>query len=633
MIDVEQAYRKFIFYRTYSRWIDKAGRREEWHESVNRYREFLMPRIPMEHRKTFDDTCLAIERADIMPSMRLLWSAGPACERDNLSAYNCAYLELDNLRAFAEMLYILMNGTGVGFSVEQAVIDKLPVVPHNMSDTQEVVVFADSKKGWADGFYQYLKYLWVEGRVPKYDLSKIRSAGSVLKTFGGRASGPEPLEQLLQFTLRLFRAAGGRRLNSLEVHDLACWIANIVVVGGVRRSACISLSDLGDDRMAKAKVGNFWSIDPQRGMANNSVAYKEKPSIRKFLSEWLKLMESRSGERGIFNRESAHHGAVATGRRDPNHFFGCNPCGEVNLRPKELCNLTEVIVRPGDSLYSLKEKVRKATILGVVQSTLTDFKFVSRQWKKNCEEERLLGVSLTGLMDHPVLNEVSKEAKHWITTMKEEAIETAREWSSILGVPMPKAITCVKPSGTVSQLVGCSSGLHPRFSPYYIRRVRVSSTDPVAQLLRQAGYPAQPEIGNDPVNPKTLVFEFPIKSPEGSVMADEVRALDQLEYWLMLKRYWCEHNPSVTIYVKENEWLDVGAWVYRNWDHIGGLTFLPLDDNVYQLAPYEEIDEEAYNHMVADCPPIDWGLLADIERDDQTTGSRELACSGGACEL
>lgn len=632
MIDVEQQYRKFIYYRTYSRWIEELKRREDWHESVNRYREFLMPRIPTSHRKAFEEACLAVERAWIMPSMRLLWSAGPACERDNLAAYNCAYVPLDHPRNFAEMLHILMCGTGVGFSVEQAVIDKLPRVPHNPCDTDDVVVFKDSKQGWAEGFYAYLRHLWA-GRIPSYDLSKIRPAGSILKTFGGRASGPEPLQQLLDFTQRLFLTAQGRRFNSVEVHDLACWIANVVVVGGVRRSACISLSDLGDDRMAKCKVGNFYPTDPQRAMANNSVAYKEKPSVRKFMSEWLKLMESRSGERGLFNREAARHTAVQTGRRDPNHEFGTNPCGEVSLRPKELCNLTETIVRPEDSLYELKHKVRLSTILGIVQSTLTDFKFVGRDWKKNCEEERLLGVSLTGLMDHPVLREVSKESRSWLSTMKEEAIETAKEWSTILGVPMPKAITCVKPSGTVSQLVGCASGLHPRFSPYYIRRVRVSSGDPVARLLMDAGFTALPEVGHDPVDPKTVVFEFPIESPEGSMMADEICAIDQLEYWLMLKRYWCEHNPSVTIYVKEAEWLEVGAWVFKHWDFICGLTFLPLDDNVYQLAPYEEIDEETYHRMSAAIPVVDWNRLAELELDDQTIGARELACSGGACEI
>lgn len=633
MIDVEKQYRKFIYYRTYSRWIEEQGRREDWAETVSRYQKFLEPRVPDSGFAEFLAACHYIERGKLMPSMRLLWSAGPAAQRDNLAAYNCAYLELDTPRAFAEMLYVLMNGTGVGFSVEQAVIDKLPAVPPDLGEHRDhKVVVRDSKRGWAEGFYTYLRHLW-DGEIVPYDLSRIRPAGAPLKTFGGRASGPEPLQQLFEFTKRLFLGARGRKFNSLEVHDLACWIGNIVVVGGVRRSACISLSDLGDDRMAKAKVGSFWATDPQRGLANNSVAYKEKPSIRKFLSEWLKLMESRSGERGFFNRESAKHSAISTGRRDPHHDFGSNPCGEVILRPKQLCNLTEVIVSPEDSFEELINKVRLATVLGVIQSTLTDFRFVGREWKRNCEEERLLGVSLTGLMDHPVLNQVNKEAKQWLSEMKEEAIETAREWSGLLGIPMPKAITCVKPSGTVSQLVGCSSGLHPRFSPYYIRRVRVSSTDPVARLLVESGYRSFPEVGQDPANPKTLVFEFPIKSPKNSRMADEVSALEQLDYWLMLKRYWCEHNPSVTIYVREHEWLDVGAWVYRNWDLIGGLTFLPKDDNVYQLAPYEEIDEDTYRRMVEACPEVDWSRLAELEKEDQTTGSRELACSGGACEL
>lgn len=631
--DVEKQYRKLIYYRTYSRWDAEKGRRENWDETVRRYYLYMLPRVPDSLKEVFGLSIKAVARADVMPSMRLLWAAGPAAERDNLSAYNCSYLALDSIRAFGEMLYLLMNGTGVGYSVEQRYIEKLPRVPEQHEHKPGVrVVFADSKRGWAEGFYQYLRHLW-NGVEPGYDLSRIRPAGSILKTFGGRASGPEPLEQLLQFTHRMFINAQGRRLNSLEVHDLACWIANIVVVGGVRRSACISLSDLGDDRMAKAKVGNFYSTDPQRRMANISVAYSEKPSARKFISEWLKLMESRSGERGLFNREAARHSAISTGRRSANYNFGTNPCGEVSLRPKQLCNLTEVIVRPTDSLDELKDKVKYATLLGTLQSTLTKFRFVGREWKKNCEEERLLGVSLTGLMDHPVLSNVSKEAKRWLSTLKEEALETAEEWSTSLGIPMPKAVTCVKPSGTVSQLVGCSSGLHPRYSPYYIRRVRINTTDPVAKLLLQSGYNGVPEIGDDPTNPKTLVFEFPIKSPEESRMGDEISALEQLEYWLMLKRYWCEHNPSVTIYVRESEWMEVGAWVWKNWDFIGGLTFLPRDDNVYQLAPYEEIDEETYHRMVRNSDPIDWSLLSELEQEDHTEGKNEFACSGGACEL
>jgi len=628
------AYQEFIYKRTYSRWLDDKGRREDWPESVVRYWNFMSFRVPDSHWKEFEDACKAIERLDIMPSMRALWTAGEALARDNIAGYNCAYMEISHPKKFAELLYILMNGTGVGYSVERQVVNKLPDIPHTdraMKD-DNCIVFRDSKRGWADGYYRVLIELY-KGVHPKYDLSKIRPKGSRLKTFGGRASGPEPLQELIEYTIRLFQSASDRKLTSIECHDLCCKIASAVMVGGVRRSACICLSNLSDDRMAKAKSGDWWLQYPFRQYANISTAYTDKPDARKFLSEWMKLVESRSGERGIFNRQGAEFAVAKTARRGVGHQWGLNPCGEIILRPDQFCNLTEVIVRQNDRLEDLKKKVRYATILGCVQSTLTNFKFLSRSWKKNCEEERLLGVSLTGLADNPTLNGVTKEAREWLQAMRLEAIDTASRWSDILGIPMPKAITCVKPSGTVSQLVDSSSGLHPRFSEYYIRRVQVSSKDPIARLLIDCNVPHNPAPNEDPNNPDNWAFEFPIKSPNGSVIKDEVTAIKQLNYWKMLKDYWCEHNPSCTIYVKDSEWVEVGAWVYKNWDHICGLSFLPEDNSIYVRPPYEEIDEDTYNDLNSGFPTIDFSKLSEYETNDQTDGSREYACTGGSCEL
>jgi ribonucleoside-triphosphate reductase (thioredoxin) len=631
-------YQEFIFTRSYSRWVDELGRRETLDETVKRYMDFMLHRLSkFGVKKSFIDefvwACYFINHLEVMPSMRCLWTAGSALERENVAGYNCAYLEINHPKKFAELLYVLMNGTGIGFTVERQIIDALPVIPDTLTKTEEEIVFADSKRGWAEGLYQVMKGLW-NGQIHKYDLSNIRPKGSRLKTFGGRASGPEPLQEMLEYTRAVFAGAKGRKLNSLECHDLCCRIASVVMVGGVRRSACISLSNLSDDRMAKCKSGDWWTHYPYRQYSNNSVAHTEKPDARKFLSEWLKLVESQSGERGIFNRPAADFAVMKTGRRRTGYNWGLNPCGEIILRPDEFCNLTEVVVKKGNTIPELKEKVRAATILGIVQSTLTDFKFLSRSWKKNCEEERLLGVSLTGLMDNNFFNHVHEDVALNLNYLKMIALETAKEWSTAMHIPMPAAVTCVKPSGTVSQLVGSSSGLHTRFSPHYIRRVQISADDPLCKLLMESGVPHHPAPNEqNPDRPSTWAFEFPIKSPEGSVCKDEVSALQQLEYWRMVKENWTEHNPSCTIYVKDEEWTEVGAWVFRNWHQICGLTFLPVDKNVYVRPPYEEIDEETFASLSSAFPPIPFGRLPEFEKGDNTEGSREFACVSGSCEI
>ena len=617
-------YQEFIHTRTYSRWIDELHRRENWEETVDRYAAFFAPRVPESHQWQFKQAIFEMRKLGIMGSMRALWTAGPALERDNIAGFNCAYIAITTTRAFAEILYILMNGTGVGYSVESKYVNQLPTVPKEFKEVERTIVFADSKRGWAEGFNRWVNALF-RGEIPKYDLSKIRPKGAILKTFGGRASGPGPLKRLLDFTLKVVTEAAGRKLTPLECSDIACMVADSVVVGGVRRSACICLTDLHGE-MATAKMGSFPEI---RWRANISVAYDHKPALLEFMEEWRNLIQSRAGERGIFNRQAAEYAAAATGRRDVGHEFGTNPCGEILLRSMQFCNLSEVIVRADDKRDDLLKKVELATVLGVLQATLTKYNFINKQWRKNSEEERLLGVSLTGLMDHPVLNRVSRESRILLRHMKERAIETAKEWSSLLGIPMPKAVTCVKPSGTVSQLVDSSSGIHPRHAPYYIRRVEVASTDPLARMLIDQGVPHLKIPHGD-----GWKFEFPIKSPETSKTNDEMSAIQQLEYWLMLKTDWCEHNPSCTIYVKDSEWLAVGAWVWEHWNSVCGLTFFPKDDEViYENPPYEEIDEETYNTLTANFPDIDFSQLSKYEQRDQTIGGGELACSGGACEL
>lgn len=628
-------YQEFIFKRSYARYVSETGERETWEEAVERYARFMGSRVPISNAlyAEFVDAWRALERREIMPSMRALWSAGPALDNDNIAGYNCAYTVVDRIKSFAEILYILMNGAGVGFSVERQYINQLPEVPRitDFSSPEYIKVeVEDSKYGWADAYHVYLRHLF-SGCLYDVDYSAVRPKGAVLKTFGGRASGPEPLKELFEFTYNILKGAEGRKLNSIEVYDIVCKIANCVVSGGVRRSATISLSNLSDPRMRDAKQGQFWITHPDRMLSNNSVVYTEKPDMKIFMEEWMSLMKSGTGERGIVNREALK---TASPRRPASDAqYGVNPCGEIALRPRQFCNLTEVIVRPGDNVGTLADKVRYATILGVIQSTLTAFQFLDPEWQENCIEERLLGVSLTGVMDNPLLNGSTTMGKYVLHTLRETALGTAQRWSEALGIKMPSAITCVKPSGTVSQLTNTSSGLHPRFSPFYIRRVRVAATDPVAKYLKARGVPCHPETGQTMEEASTYVFEFPIKSPKGSVFNADVTALEQLLQWKMFKTYWCEHNPSVTIYVKEHEWMEVGAWVYRNWDDIGGLSFLPADGGYYPLAPYEEISEEKYEELAAALPELRWGSLKEYEHEDTTIGASEYACTGGNCEV
>ena len=628
---VNQVFQDFIYFRTYSRWIDDDKRREFWPESVKRYENHFLPLVPKSKQKEFKSACVAKHDCEVMGSMRALWTAGKALEREGLCAYNCSYMPINSVKAFAELLYILMNGTGVGYSVERQYISKLPEVPE-LKESDEVVIFADSKLGWAEGFYKFLKKLY-SGVLPKYDLSKIRPKGSPLKTFGGRASGGVVLENLLKFTIKLFKSAEGRRLNSCECNDLCCFVASVVLVGGVRRSSCISLSNPSDDRMRHAKDGQFWLTHPYRSLANNSIAYTEKPTADSFLSEFLSLIRSGSGERGIFNREACEFLVQQNEYRKGGFEWGGNPCMERVLRPYGLCNLSEVIIRPNDDKDILCRKVRQATILGCVQATITHFNFISREWKRNAEEERLIGVSLTGLRDHPVLNRVSKEAKLWLTEMQQVCVDTAKEWSAALEINMPACQTCIKPSGSVSALCNTSSGLHARFAQYYIRRVRVASVDPIAQMLIDQGIPYKPENGQTEDNADTWVFEFPIKSPETSVIQEDVNAIDQLEYWLMLQKYWCTGKPSCTIHVADDEWVEVAAWVYKHWNYMSGVAFLPKSNAVYDLMPFEEISESEYKERVRDFPDVDFSKLSEYETTDRTEGARELACSAGGCEV
>lgn len=570
-----------------------------------------------------------ILQLDCVPSMRLLMTAGEAVERDNIAAYNCAYLAVNNKRAFSEALYILMNGTGVGFSCEREEINKLPRIPNEFRNTDDVIVVGDSKLGWAKAFRKLLSSLW-EGDIPNIDFSRIRGAGERLRTFGGRASGPDPLRKLFTYCISVFKGASGRNLNALEVHDIMCMIGEIVVVGGVRRSALISLSNLTDRRMREAKIGAWWENNPQRALANNSVCYTEKPDTETFMEEWLSLVKSKSGERGIFNRVAAQKQAEKLGR-DPQATYGCNPCSEIILKDKEFCNLTEVICREDDTFESLQNKVRLATILGTIQSTLTKFDFIGSDWQKNCEEERLLGVSMTGIMDCPLINgeDTYDNTVHVLSSLRKYAREVNNEYAGKLGIPASMAITCVKPSGTVSELVGSSSGIHPRYSPYYVRSIRQDLKDPVTSFLKEKGVKWEPAFGKEG---NTVVFYFPQRSPSGSVFRDDRNAIQQLEHWLLFQRHWCEHKPSVTIYVKEHEWMEVGAWVFKHFDEVSGISFLPHSDHSYKQAPFDECTEEAYLELLKTTPEsIDWSEM--IEEEDGTIGSQTLACVGGSCDL
>ena len=563
--------------------------------------------------------------------MRCLMTAGEALKRENIAGYNCSYIAVDRPQAFDEILYVLMNGTGVGFSVERQYVNELPYVANEFFPSDTVISVADSKLGWAKAFKELVGLLYV-GQIPRWDMSKVRPAGSVLKTFGGRASGPEPLENLFNFSVTTFQAAAGRKLSSLEAHDIVCKIAEVVVVGGVRRSALISLSNLSDDRMRAAKSGQWWNTEPQRALANNSACYTEKPDVGVFMDEWKSLYESKSGERGIFNRRSAVVMAEKNGRRNTEGYnFGTNPCSEIILRDREFCNLSEVVVRVTDTRESLLEKVRLATILGTFQSTLVNFKYVSSTWRKNCEEERLLGVSLTGIMDCQYTNGKKNGLEDLLEELKAEAVKTNKEFAQKIGINQSVAVTCVKPSGTVSQLVDAASGIHARHNPYYIRTVRGDKKDPLTRMMQDAGFPVEDDVMN-PSN--TSVFSFPMKVDNSAVFRTEKSAIEQLELWLTYQKHWCEHKPSVTISVKEDEWFEVGAWVYKHFDYMSGVSFLPFSDHTYKQAPYQDIQKEEYEVLLSKMPKeVDWKKLAEYEKSDMTIASQELACSAGFCEI
>ena len=631
------SYQEFIHLSRYSRWLPNEERRETWNETVTRYFDFFTEHLKDTHNFKFTNTLrkeleTAILDLKVMPSMRCLMTAGEALKRENIAGYNCSYVAVNRVHAFDEILYVLMNGTGVGFSVEAQHVTQLPHIADEFHHTDTTIVIADSKLGWAKGLKELVGMLYI-GQIPCWDLSKVRPAGAPLKTFGGRASGPEPLESLFNFAVNIFQNAAGRKLSSIECHDLVCKIAEVVVVGGVRRSALISLSDLSDDRMRNAKTGQWWNTEPQRSLANNSACYTEKPDIGTFMDEWKALFDSKSGERGVFNRESAVKQAGVNGRRDIEHEFGTNPCSEIILRSREFCNLSEVVVRPDDTKETLLEKVRLATILGTIQSTLINFKYVSSVWKNNCEEERLLGVSLTGIMDNPLLNgtEHQEVLTDLLQDLRDEAIKTNKDFAKKIGINQSVAITCVKPSGTVSQLVDAASGIHARHNPYYIRTVRGDKKDPLTKMMTDVGFPVEDDV----MNPShTAVFSFPMKCNGTSVFRTDMSAIDQLELWKIYQENWCEHKPSVTISVKESEWLSVGSWVYDNFDMMSGVSFLPFAEHTYKQAPYQDCSEEEYEVLVDKMPKnVVWNKLSEYEKSDMTIGAQELACASGFCEI
>ena len=640
-------YQEYIHLSRYARWDYNQGRRETWDETVERYFNFFTEWLEEKHEYKLENgekTELenVVKDLGVMPSMRCLMTAGPALKKENTAGYNCSYVKVDNQRSFDEILYVLMNGTGVGFSVEEEYTTQLPVIPDELYDTDTVIVVADSKLGWAKAFKELISLLY-GGHVPKWDVSKVRPAGAPLKTFGGRASGPEPLVDLFNFTINTFRNAKGRKLKQVECHDIVCKTAEIVVVGGVRRSALISLSDLNDREMRFAKSGQWWEQNVQRALANNSVNYKEKPDVGTFMREWLSLYDSKSGERGIYNSMSAKrtveriNGRYRDGsgdyirRRDPREDFGTNPCSEIILRSREFCNLSEVVIRRDDTRESLKTKVKYATILGTFQSTLTEFKYLSREWKRNCDEERLLGVSLTGIMDNPLTNGSKGKLDELLEELRDVAYETNKEWAEKLGIPTSAAITCVKPSGTVSQLVDSASGIHARHNPYYIRTVRADNKDPLCKLMQEMGFPNEPDVTKPD---HTTVFSFPMKSPNGAVCRTDMTALEQLNLWKTYADSWCEHKPSVTITVKEQEWVDVASWVYENFDSISGISFLPFSEHVYRQAPYQDCTEQEYKEALKTMPKnVDWAELSKYESQDYTVASQELACAAGGCEV
>jgi ribonucleoside-triphosphate reductase (thioredoxin) len=625
-------YQKFIAISRYAKWMGDEGRRETWEETALRYIESVVrTKLPEEGRQELCDTLYtSITNLDVMPSMRALMTAGKALERDNTCAYNCSYLPVDSIRSFDEAMFISLCGTGVGFSVERQYVNKLPEVPGELKETDYVIKVADSKEGWAKAYRKLLQLLYA-GEIPKWDTGGVRPAGERLKTFGGRSSGPAPLIDLFNFTINIFRDAAGRKLSSEECHDIMCKIGEVVVVGGVRRSAMISLSNLSDNRMRHAKTGQWWETNPQRAIANNSVCYTEKPDHKSFMREWLALVESGSGERGIFNRGAAQKQAAKSGRRDTDFDFGTNPCSEIILRPYQFCNLTEVVVRADDTIDTLSEKVRLATILGTIQSTYTHFPYLRKVWKDNTESERLLGVSLTGIMDNPLMTTKNKGLEKTLDHLRSVAVDTNAEFADRLGINRSTAITCVKPSGTVSQLVDSASGIHPRHSKHYIRTVRGDNADPLTSFLKDQGIPSEPEFHNPD---KTTVFSFPMSAPKGAVVTSDLSALDQLKTWLIYQNHWCEHKPSITVHVKDDEWMDVGAFVYRHFDEISGIAFLPYDGHTYQQAPYQEVSwKDVVELRRASPKAIDWEKLQDYEKEDNTTGSQSLACSADGCEI
>jgi ribonucleoside-triphosphate reductase (thioredoxin) len=626
-------YSTYIAKSRYSRYLNNENRRENWNETVSRYFNFMEEHLQKnnnytltkELRKELED---AVVNLEVMPSMRAIMTAGKALERDNTAGYNCSYLPIDDPKAFDEAMYILLCGTGVGFSVEQKYVNQLPEVPDQLFDSQTTIMVSDSKEGWAKALRQLIALLY-SGEIAKWDLSKVRPAGQRLKTFGGRASGPAPLDELFKFTISKFRGAAGRRLSSIECHDILCKIGEVVVVGGVRRSAMISLSDLQDDKMRHAKSGSWWEQNGQRALANNSATYEQKPDTSQFLHEWTSLYDSHSGERGIFSRAASKAQAAKNGRRNPNYDFGTNPCSEIILRPYQFCNLTESVVRANDTLESLLRKVEIATILGTFQSTLTHFPYLRKVWQKNTEEERLLGVSLTGILDNEWMGTVCDTTKKALEALRQRATEVNKKYAELLGIPQSTAICAVKPSGTVSQLVDSASGIHTRHSPYYIRRVRGDKKDPLTSFLINAGIPAEDCV----MRPEsTVVFSFPMKSPEGARTREDLTAIQHLDLWMMYQRHYCDHKPSITVSVKEDEWLDVGAWVWNNFDELSGVSFLPFSDHTYKQAPYEECTKEEYETMLSKMPTdIDWNLL--VEYDDNVEGAQMLACVSGSCEI
>ena len=620
-------YQSFIHKSRYAKYFDGKGR-ESWGETVERYMDNVVRKV------AGDDTYInqirdAIVGLEIMPSMRAMMTSGPALDRDNTAGYNCSYLPVDDPKSFDEAMFILLCGTGVGFSVERQFVQKLPEIPE-LYESDTMIVVKDSKEGWAKGFRQLLALLWA-GEIPKWDVSEIRPAGARLKTFGGRASGPAPLIELFNFSVQTFKNAQGRRLTSMECHDLMCFIGQIVVVGGVRRSAMISLSNLSDDRMRHAKSGQWWETAAHRALANNSVSYTEKPDIETFMREWLSLVESKSGERGVFNREASKKQAAKYGRRDPEHEFGTNPCSEIILRPYQFCNLTEVVVRATDTVEDLERKVKLATILGTIQSSYTKFPYLRKVWQRNTEEERLLGVSLTGIMDNPLMTMKNKVLESTLSKLREVAVATNAEWAERLGINASVSITCVKPSGTVSQLVDSASGIHARHSPYYVRTVRGDNKDPLTQFMIDQGIPNEPCVFKGDT---TTVFSFPVMSPHRAVTRNDMSAIEQLEMWLIYQRYWCEHKPSVTISVRDDEWLAVGAFVYEHFDEMSGVSFLPHSDHTYQQAPYQDCSKEEYKVLLKSMPKqIDWDSLSDYEQEDNTVAMQTMACSGDVCEI